>query len=104
MTLYVFCSDQKIRKRKKPRNYDQNFNVKFKLLVSLLSQTCENVVQRREKQRCTGQLDNSSVSCGILLVSDCIQLYHKMILNYFKPLKFYLIVSNSKLGTAPPVV
>lgn len=45
MTLYVFCSDQKKKqeKEKKDRNYNQNFNVKFKLLVSFLSQTCENL-------------------------------------------------------------
>lgn len=33
----------KKRKIKKLRNYNQNFNVKFKLLVSFLSQTCENL-------------------------------------------------------------
>lgn len=35
-----------------------------------------------------------------LLVSDCIPLYHRMILNYYKSLKLYLI-SNHKLGMAP---
>lgn len=36
-----------------------------------------------------------------LFVSDCIPLYHRMILNYLKPLKLYLIISNHKLGMAP---
>lgn len=34
------------------------------------------------------------------LVSDCIPLYHRRILNYYKSLKLYLI-SNHKLGMAP---
>lgn len=33
MTFYVFCSDQK---RKKKRKYNQNFNVKFNLIVLVL--------------------------------------------------------------------
>lgn len=34
-------------------------------------------------------------------VSDCIPLYHRMTLNYFKPLKLYLIINHHKLGVAP---
>lgn len=34
-------------------------------------------------------------------VSDCIPLYHRMILNYFNLLKLYLITSNHMLGLAP---
>lgn len=37
------------------------------------------------------------------ILSDCIPFYHKIILNYFKPLKLYLIISNHKLGLPPPL-
>lgn len=50
--------------------------------------------KRREKQRCTGQLDFSLVSCGILYGSDCVGLYHRTILNYLNPLKVYLIINS----------
>lgn len=75
----------------------------MKLLVSLLSQTCERLVgkKRREKQRCTGQLDFSLVSCSILYSSDCVGLYHRTILNYFNPLKVYLIINSRILDNGP---
>lgn len=88
---------KKQRKRKKTRNYNQIFNVKFKLLVSFFFFFEPNVwklVIRREKQRCTGHLDNSLVYCSILFVSDCIPLYCRIDLNYFNLLKLYLILSN----------
>lgn len=103
---HFMCSVQtKKKKEKKDRIYNQNFNVKFKLRVSfffcfffLFEPGLWKLVIRREKQRCTGQL------LDLLqhpLISDCIPLYPGLILNYFKPLKLYLIVNNSTLGLAP---
>lgn len=93
----------KKEKEKKDRIYNQNFNVKFKLLVSFFSfwarlvKTC-NKKGEAEMHWTVGQL------IGLLqhpLVSDCIPLYPGLILNYFKPLKLYLIVNNNMLGLAP---
>lgn len=76
--------------------------MKFKLLVSFffwarLVKTC-NKKGDAVMHWTVGQL------IGLLqhpFVSDCIPLCHTIILNYFKPLKLYLIISNRKLGTAP---
>lgn len=57
--------------------------------------------ERREKQRCTGQLDFSLVSCSILYFPDRVGLYGRTILSYFKPLKFYLIASSRIFDNGP---
>lgn len=113
MTLYVFCSDQKKEKEK---------NLGFLIRILMWSSSCLLVfcffffffffepdlwklVKRREKQRCTGQLDHSLVSCSTLWYRIIFHYTTKLLLLLFlfsfHFLKFDLMISSCKLETAP---
>lgn len=75
------------------------FNVK--LLVSLLSQTCEKLVEKKKK----GEAEmhwTVGLLIGLLYRSNCVGLYHRTVLNYFNPLKIYLILNSGVHDNGPP--
>lgn len=99
---HCMCSVQtKKRKRKK----------KIGIIIRILmwSSSCLLVFWARLVKTCNKKGDavmhwTVGQLIGLLqhpFVSDCIPLCRRMILNYFKPLKLYLIISNHKLEMAP---
>lgn len=62
------------------------------------------LVIRREKQRCTGQLDNSLVSCVILLFFWLYSIISQNDLNYFETSKALPHHKQPWAGTGPSVV